>query len=81
MIKISVNQFNIKLGEAKSYNNCPVARALKTTFKLSDDDDLGVYYDEIIVKGKIYKTPAIVRVFIQEFDDELPVQPFSFELS
>lgn len=61
-MRITVNEFSIKLGEAKSYNNCPIARAVKVAFKLSDADDFGIYYDEIIIKDKRYITPEFQAI-------------------
>lgn len=64
---------------------CPVSLALKEVFKVSYaktgllDINVGIFPEDNLIFSK--ETPQIVYEWIREFDSNVPVQPFEFELS
>jgi len=82
-MKITVSLEHIQDGSRFCLNSCPVALALKsatgktwqaTHVELSLIDEENFY----ALKGS--PTPAEVQAFMQDFDRNLPVAPFTFEL-
>lgn len=85
---INVTQKDIDEGIPKNCYDCPVARAIRKALK----PDLVAVRERFIhlhlrVEGspgstskQAFITPPAVRAFIDAFDEEQPVQPFTFEL-
>lgn len=90
-ITFSVTQEHINEGEAKHCKHCPIALAVRKTISPFVDSSVGGYdiiinYRRVFVEGIAYlnshsiKLPDIAFKFIQHFDNQLPVEPFSFEV-
>lgn len=80
---IKVEQKHIKKGKPRNINFCPVALAIAEQVEgLSSvrvrQTDIGIGKD-----GYIYYTnsPPKVCMFVSNFDEGMPVKPFSFELN
>jgi len=82
-IPIEITQSHIDAGEghAGEYNKCPVAVYL---YELGFDE---VNVDEDVIKfswkGKplVFKTPRKIDLFIDDFDNNRPIKPFTDELT
>lgn len=77
-----VNKRNIKMGVRGDCENCPIALALKRTFKTKDvlvglNEPYYVTQDNEMVNFKITKS---MERFIERFDEEKPVKPSRFRL-
>lgn len=83
---IEVTQDDINNGIPNSEHSCPVAIALKRVFpdrRVSVNEDSLMLYEEInevCVRRIIKGTPSEVQAFILDFDDDVAVEPFSFEV-
>lgn len=84
---INVTQEHIDKGFRKICRACPVALAMKdatgknfNVTPLYVRDMTGVDIHEEF-KGKRYKIPKCVTSFVENFDTEYPVEPFSFEFN
>lgn len=89
-MKISVTANHIKNSYRRSSRFCPIARAIASHFPLhtvSAGMEYITLYDQNLWKSGIYKplrkcsTPDIVKQFISNFDNKLPVEPFEFDLT
>ena len=88
-MKIKVTKTNIRRGDRRSTNSCPIARAVKRTFGL---DEVCVNVDSIqfVVSTNLNPTskkiplPKEVQDFINVFDSgntpKNELEPFEFEL-
>lgn len=74
--KIEVTERNIKEGD-NTFSNCPVARAVRRVTKAKKVEVGSGYIDSakwwVLIPFKVAK-------FIGDFDDGLPVKPFTFIL-
>lgn len=78
MTTIHVTQDHIDSGLPAEPCYCPVALALEEQLGGVWFVDRGYLYKS---SGSIFvNTPGIVLNFIDRFDEDLPVEPFSFEL-
>lgn len=75
-VLVEVTQEDIDRGIAESCSLCPVALALYRRTRRR----WHVWRSEVCLagKGQPVKSPESVRTFIQKFDDDRPVAPFSF---
>lgn len=79
-MEFEVTARHILEGRSGEYNSCPVARAL---WELGYGD---VYVDDTVVrvlKGRTVleaKTPQVLSVFVDDFDNFRPVKPGLFSL-
>jgi hypothetical protein len=81
---VKVTQEHIDKGQIGSSRSCPIALALKDTFKVKFSQVTGVcltvgQFPENLVFT--IPTPPKIMDFIEAFDLELVVEPFEFELS
>jgi hypothetical protein len=79
-VKVKVTAGDIKRGIPEDECKCPIARALKRTFKTRDVE---VHAFKCYVDGRIYDLPSFARTFIYRFDmgdRDVAGQPFEFEL-
>jgi hypothetical protein len=74
---INVTQEDIDNGNNADACACPVALALRRSFKV---DDIWVQPYEMSANGHVYMNPSKVRDFINNFDRGMKVKPFKFEL-
>lgn len=87
--EINVTQEHINNGKTQDYYSCPISLAIKE--KLKKDDvhpiiktghtsikifTIGSFYYHVV-----YTIPDIATYFIQQFDKEKPVHPFSFKIT
>jgi hypothetical protein len=82
-MKIEVTQDDIDKGHRKMSRSCPVALAVKRAYGAEEvvaDNCLISVYDVNCKPIKKFKTSTEVSHFMMDFDDSLPVQPFSFEV-
>lgn len=76
-MKIEVTQEDIDAGIQQRCYDCPIARALnRHSGKSCRVDGFGVRIPGV---GD-YPLPPSAMIFASEFDQGLPVQPFTFEL-
>lgn len=76
-MKISVTKSDIEKGLLGDPFSCPVARAIRR----ASGKDFWVRYAWICNNsGYVHDLPIAAQKFINRFDDELPVKPFSFNL-
>lgn len=82
---VNVTQEDIDNGEILTSRFCPVALALKRTFKGKVEAFVGVREATVIFrrflipdKKVTINFPSNVRTFIVDFDSEKPVSPVSF---
>ena len=79
-MKINVTKRNIEKGKRKSCGACPVALALRRTFKVTEVS----VASRIVIFGlspqACFETPDEVLRFMDRFDRRCKVEPFSFEL-
>jgi len=81
---IHVTKHDIAAGEPEEGNSCPIARAVARSFKKK----VGTYFvhEDRISKDEDYDGPTFgtlpqkAQLFIEKFDRERPVRPFSFVL-
>lgn len=77
-MKIEVKQEHIEKGQKGSPFLCPIAWAIR---EQTDLKSFGVTPEYIRIKHKyIWNIPKKVSVFIQKFDNDEQVKPFSFNL-
>lgn len=83
-MKIQINQEDIDNGLKKSCTECPIARAF---YRITNIKDFNVTCGTIIVFYPPYnrhlhiKIPPEAKEFIYNFDNNMPVKPFEFEIS
>lgn len=85
-VTVEVTQEDIDAGESGSYFFCPIARAVERL--LAKQTSAGVCAKRIDVRGtrngKFEKTrhslPDVAAEFVQRFDEEKVVEPFTFTL-
>lgn len=80
--KIEVRQEHLNAGMPTDCSSCPVALAMKSA-ELHDPYVGMEFLEWGEIPRRTCETPAIVRKFIMQFDDEFgPMpRPFSFELT
>ena len=76
-MKIDVTQEDIDRGVKGACTQCPVALALARAFP---DVYVDVATTQLLVGDEFIRAPSVVSIFIEDFDDGEPVQPFSFDL-
>ena len=77
VITISVTALDITRGNKGGSTNCPIARA---TRRCGRTKHVSVGATGITVGEGRYNLPKTAQRFVQDFDNELPVKPFSFKL-
>ena len=75
---ISVTQRDIESGTRFSPVYCPIALAIKRSTRRKVSAGCGWI---TFANGDQYNTPHEVRVFIDRYDFEKPVEPFTFDLT
>lgn len=81
-ITVEVTADDIRHGQRGTCDRCAVARAVCRTFRC-EPDVIAIDGDWLIFVNTPYlciDLPQTVRDFIDAFDNEQPVQPFTFEL-
>lgn len=78
-MKISVTQEDIDKGERNECRRCPVALALARAGFSGWEVDAGTIFLPHSTAEPI-RTPVEVTRFVLDFDEGLPVFPFTFEL-
>lgn len=80
MTHVNVTQEHIDRGIPKSKCSCPIALALQELGcqTIAVDTDQISYTENS--EWVYWRTPAKTASFIFRFDNEMPVEPFSFEL-
>ncbi len=78
-IKVDVSKHDVRLGRRMSFTGCPVARSLSRSL----NQRVWVSGLEILCdRGPAYiPTPERVKRFIERFDAQNPVKPFTFTLN
>lgn len=80
-MRIYVTKDDIKKGKTGIGWACPIARSLKRRgFKWVDVDCFGITASSLARQAIHSVTPKVAKVFINRFDNKLPVEPFSFDL-
>jgi hypothetical protein len=84
-MKIKVTQKDIDKGSKGSCYECPIAHAFKREVKNKIRYAFAVNADSIDLVTKdyrryIYALPKEAKKFIQRFDNDQPVKPFTFEI-
>ena len=80
-MRIDVTQDDIASGEPGDAIRCPIARAIRrVTGCLSSVGTSHVDLFEANGRAHDFELPAEAYNFVTEFDHELPVAPFSFDL-
>ncbi len=75
-MKIKVEHEHIDGGLKKSCRQCPIALAVQAVVPTS----VSVWDTYVIMNERSYRLPHIARQFIHDFDNDLTVVPFEFEL-
>lgn len=78
---VTVTALDIKRGEPESGCNCPVARAIRRAANLSPKS-IVVDKDEVyIISHEVsFNLPKQARTFIDRFDTDKSVEPFTFKI-
>lgn len=76
-ICVTVTQQDIDTGTKRSICSCPIALSLKRQMNTSI---VIVRSDIILVRDKYHGTPKEAVEFMERFDNELSVKPFSFDM-
>lgn len=76
-MNIEVTQADIDEGDACNCRECPVALAIARAVGV----EVRVEYLRVFIKEKIIHLPEQAVDFIDDFDSERPVKPFSFDLA
>lgn len=86
LIKIDVTTKHIKTGQPENESWCPIALAIREKLSIDPSDDGAVEVDGYEIKveadnaiGRM-RTPARASTFVENFDDNQTVKPFSFIL-
>lgn len=74
-MKVKVLRKHIRAGCPQSAVDCPIALAL-----IDDYGEAEVNEDNVKIRGFCFKLPRKARIFVERFDAEKDVDPFSFEL-
>lgn len=83
-MRIAVTAQDIRRGKRAEPCRCPVALALKRTFKRKVRVTFTSFEFESYRKGTkfvVRDTPTSVAKFVEAFDDRKPVKPFSFSFA
>jgi hypothetical protein len=73
-ITVNVTKWHISRGKQSEPNSCPIALAVKK-YGMTD-----VGTTSITCKGKEITMPKKAQSFVDRFDYDKPVKPFSFKL-
>jgi hypothetical protein len=85
-MKINVTAKHIKMGVPSEADSCPIAHAVREAVNKSclktllKDKRICVNESEITVGSLTMMPPQKAVKFIETFDEEKPVKPFSFNL-
>ncbi len=74
-MNIKVTQAHIEKGKRCNDWQCPIALAIIETDKFWN---VSVGDEEIILNDKKFTAPNLVKNFVFNFDQKLPVKPFEF---
>lgn len=74
---ITVTQQHIKMGVKHSFTKCPIALALKAQCA---ENRILVYRHYATVNDAAVRLPLIATAFIQDFDHQRGVEPFTFDV-
>lgn len=82
-LRINVTQTHIDYGEAVDCELCPIALAIQDAFiDLGVTERIRVTVDSAWMKdGREFQLPREAQIFIMDFDQGNPVEPFNFLLS
>jgi hypothetical protein len=80
-MRVEITKEDIDNGIPCNNFSCPIALALKRYYpdKVISVGKLWITIEGVYHKMRYYKNSPIVRKFINDFDDDIPVEPFSFE--
>jgi hypothetical protein len=85
-VTIEVTAEDISRGKPRSTCGCPVALAINRQLKLSETEHLitasvGRKFTQVLTLRRVlvFWFPDNVQIFIDRFDSDQPVKPFSFE--
>ena len=76
-MKINVKQADIERGNYQSWG-CPVALAIQRTTRRKVCAGMAWI---TFANGETYRTPEQVKEFIERYDKDRPVKPFTFDLT
>lgn len=76
--QIEVTKQDIEQGECKSPWRCPIALAINRV--MQPGCRAYVDYDTVIIACQDYRLPPEASQFVDRFDDQASVSPFSFSL-
>jgi hypothetical protein len=82
-LKIEVTAEDIQNGMPGWCGKCPVALAVRRAlggFVKREVASVGVSYAAVYVDSRIHMLPSDARMFVQNFDEGEPVEPFDFEI-
>ena len=82
-MKIKITKEDIYRGQSRSACNCPIAQALKRCtgiYNLSVGKQSAVYTKPRSWTSSAILLPIKVQQFIQKFDNNQEVKPFSFQI-
>lgn len=77
---IEVTQDDIDSGIARQCRDCPIALAVERAANVPRRSVVASQY-EIKIGGQYFKVPKSALDFINAFDAEMSVKPFTFELT
>lgn len=75
-MKITVTQEDIEEGSPNDPCGCPIALAIGRAIQRIP----AVHHKCIIIRSKKYILPAEAQAFVHDFDNEVEVKPFEFEI-
>ena len=80
-MKIEVTAEDLRLG-TPTYGNCPISiaamRAFNATFVYTQSPKM--YVGKGALTGGMYDLPLEAKIFVNAFDQEKEVKPFTFEV-
>lgn len=84
--RVEVTAADIASGRRGSPWRCPIARAINRMFRLDPDGPISrggacVSGKTVRFQGQTWVWPAAVDEFVDRYDSDLPVEPFTFELA
>jgi hypothetical protein len=82
--KLNITALDLRKGLRKSLFQCPIARSARRKFKgvsalVVTRYTLAIRYPADLCYTR-YRLPKVAREFINAFDDQFSVEPFSFTL-
>lgn len=76
-MKVKVLQHHIDQGERRKHDNCPIVHAIREQYPDARGVSMNAYIE---MDGQIWIPPDNVREFVRNYDNDLPVEPFEFDL-